>query len=126
MALAPLIVTQEVNRGAEAIRDHATDKMNAPKSGKMYYVKNMATGTYQWHRASAPGEAPAVLSGNLSMGVTIEPIPDGKAVAWWEDYADVLEFGKGRIAPRPFARPAAVQIFPMMVNKIKSRLGSMV
>ena len=58
---------------------------------------------------AAPGEAPAVDTGNLKNSILAQPIGDGSKE--WEvrvaaEYGIALEFGTEDIAPRPFARPA--------------------
>lgn len=63
------------------------------------------------HQASAPGEPPAVDTGRLRSSVSHEgPYVDGNRVhgRWGTnvEYADDLEFGTSRIAPRPWARRA--------------------
>ena len=63
------------------------------------------------HRASAPGEAPAIDTGNLvnSINTTLDNSDKKKVFAivyTGVEYAPWLEFGTGRISPRPFFRPA--------------------
>lgn len=71
-------------------------QMHGPKSGRMYGS----------HKASAPGEAPATETERLERSITVEKI-DANTVAVGTDneYAPVLEFGGGRIAPRPNFAP---------------------
>jgi phage gpG-like protein len=68
--------------------------------------------TYGTHKASAPGEAPANLSGDLAGG--IKPIQDGTDAGFVseDEKSFFLNFGTndGRIAARPFMEPAAEEI----------------
>jgi len=77
------------------------------KSGKIYMVNHGR----QTHRASAPGEAPAMETGFLAnsiMGQLVEATKE-RAVAMlavFADYGIHLEFGTKFMAARPFLRPS--------------------
>jgi hypothetical protein len=67
---------------------------------------------YTFHRASAPGEAPATDTGLLATsGYTEKKGSADYEVGFTAEYAQKLEFGTpgGKIAPRPFLRPAVEQ-----------------
>jgi len=74
-----------------------------PKTGRLYRIP----GRKRRHRASAPGEAPANLTGALARSVNAEQ-------RGWDElhfgattrYARILELGGGNIEPRPFLEPA--------------------
>lgn len=77
-----------------------------PKSGRTYYRPRPARGKYV---ASAPGQAPAIRSGNLFRNeglprfvapLTVERVIDTEYAAYLEDGVP------GRLAPRPFIAPA--------------------
>lgn len=74
-----------------------------PKSGRYYRVSR----TGRPHRASAPGEAPAVLTGFLSNSIQSE-FPSARLgiIAIGAQYAPYLELGTARMKPRPFIDPA--------------------
>ena len=61
------------------------------------------------HRASAPGQPPAVDTGRLRASITHEMQTEGQRVTARVgtnvEYAKELEFGTRRIAARPFLRP---------------------
>jgi hypothetical protein len=62
------------------------------------------------HRASAPGESPAVDTGNLTNSLhTIKRGKFTREVITNAEYAKALEFGapSRKLAPRPFLKPAA-------------------
>ena len=63
---------------------------------------------YGRHRASAPGDAPAVDTGRLRQSISAVRIDTGHwRVGTNVEYALYLEFGTRKIAARPFMRPAA-------------------
>lgn len=63
-----------------------------------------------FHRASAPGDPPAVDTGQLRNQITMERFGLRRRVGPTSEYAPPLEFGTigdgGHIAARPFMRPA--------------------
>jgi hypothetical protein len=85
----------------------ARHAMMGPKHGKVYQKPGRV------HQASAPGEAPAIDLGNLINSLNVEIVSDLTArVTVGAEYGSPLEFGTvdGRVAPRPFLRPAAAQV----------------
>lgn len=78
-----------------------------PKSGK--------PGPFR--RRSAPGEAPAIQTGNLFRSIKVtQPSPLIAQVSVDAEYARYLEFGAKHLAERPFARPA--------IEKLPGRFNS--
>lgn len=74
---------------------------NGPKTGKIYLIKR--GGRKYRHQASAPGEYPANMTGNLRRGVRFEVRGDRQLVFGAEaDYAPYLERGTRNMADRPF------------------------
>lgn len=66
---------------------------------------------YGGHRASAPGETPAVDTGNLVNSIMSELVSSSDTdalanVGTGVEYAEFLEFGTSRMEARPFMRPA--------------------
>ena len=104
----PDAVTQELVIGANDIRNDIIKSMaRGEKTGIVYTRKGGKT-----HRASAPGESPAVDSGELIRSIIFDTkkleIEVGAAGA---PHAEPLEFGakykSGRVMePRPFLAPA--------------------
>ena len=75
---------------------------------------------YKFHRASAPGEAPATDTGNLANSIYARMT--GKAegeVGSTAEYAPVLEFGGAHVAPRPALRPAVQAEWPDFLAAMK-------
>jgi hypothetical protein len=86
------------------IRDTMTVKhADAPRGGNLY-----RRGTRR-HKASAPGEPPAVDSGNLLTSLQAEPMIDLKNLhgeIYLNDYGFMLEDGTKHIAARPWIVPS--------------------
>jgi len=73
---------------------------------------------YGSHRASAPGQAPTVLTGDLRASITHTVIKIGlfltAIVGTDKEYAPMLEFGTSRMSPRPFMRVTVARIQPIL------------
>jgi phage gpG-like protein len=74
--------------------------LQPPKTGRVYKRNTVS------HQASAPGESPASDTGRLAQSVTTTyDIPNITGyVNVSTEYAEGLEFGTPRVAPRPYAR----------------------
>jgi hypothetical protein len=87
-----------------------------------------ATGRmYGTHRASAPGEPPAHLTGRLEEAIRVLHEADGGEVYVDEgeaEYAWLLENGSpsGRLAPRPFLRPALDAELPALEERVQAKV----
>lgn len=66
------------------------------------------------HRASSPGQPPAVDTGRLRSSITYEIGTQGRVlvarVGTNVEYAKHLELGTSRMRPRPFLRPALAKV----------------
>ena len=82
--------------------------LSQPGTGKLYGS----------HRASSPGQAPTVLTGDLRASITHIVFRAGlflKAVVSTDkDHAPKLEYGTSRMAPRPFLRVTVERIRPIL------------
>ena len=99
------------------IQADAMESMTGGRSGRMYGA----------HRASAPGETPAIDTGLLvnTIGVSqpFGPDADLKAIVSANaEYAPHLEFGTKNMAPRPFLRPAFDRARPGFEDGMRSLL----
>lgn len=104
-----------VKKGAAYIEGQLKSSMAEPKTGRRY-------GT---HVASAPGESPAVDSGNLTGSITqIFPSTLEARVGTPVEYASYLEDGTSRMAPRPLWAPTAKESLPTLEKMLKQEVGS--
>jgi HK97 gp10 family phage protein len=93
----------------------AKESMQGPKSGRLYKVSR----TGKLHRASAPGQAPAIDTGNLVNSIQHEQVGSEDARVFTHvEYAPYLEFGTARMAPRPFMTPAAIKSAKFLAKRI--------
>jgi hypothetical protein len=84
--------------------------MTGPKSGRRYKVGRT---TYQ---ASAPGQAPAVATGNLRTSITIGKVNDYEyIISISAPYGKILEFKKNR----PFAIPASTKAWNVFTGVVR-------
>lgn len=99
-----------VRKGALYIEGQLKTSMAEPKSGRSY--RRGKSGT---HVASAPGESPAVDSGNLagSIAVLMESTLEAK-VGTPVDYSLFLEEGTSRMAARPLWERTARESLPTL------------
>jgi hypothetical protein len=79
----------------------AVDNLSQPGQGRVY-----TRGSVQ-HRASAPGDPPAVDTGDLRRERSAEVFIEGSGrvvgeVIFFAEYAEALELGTEKMAPRPF------------------------
>ncbi|TXH55056.1 MAG: hypothetical protein E6Q97_09620 [Desulfurellales bacterium] len=106
-------IARTLNFVAQSTAQRAKGKIRSGrKSGHVYYFDGVR------HQASAPGEAPANLSGSLAASITFTKITDniqsGATAGSDLSYAATLEFGgyttfRGRnvyVEPRPFLLPS--------------------
>jgi len=87
-----------VRAAAFNINERAQASFREPKTGRLYGA----------HRASAPGQAPAIQFGTLAASYRVIPIDHfHAAVASSDEKAPYLEFGTRHMEPRPHLGPAA-------------------
>jgi hypothetical protein len=85
------------------------------------------TGKRRRHQASAPGEAPAKLTGALAQALLAGVFKKNKFAAFvlvrsTAFYGGFLELGGARIAPRPFLLPLENKYQNLLVARIENRL----
>jgi hypothetical protein len=115
-AKVPQVVSAIVRKTAKDLQADAQDSMKGPKHGRFY--RSSKTG--KPHRASAPGEAPAVDIGNLKGSISVEmEKPTLAIVAVGANYGVTLEYGSRKIAPRPYMRPAAEKARPAFIEALR-------
>ena len=109
-------LARAVQNSAKAIQDDTKASMRESKSGRTYIIGGRV------HTASAPGESPAVFSGELIGSITayeentltwIVPA-EGKGAMW--------EYGMFGFPARPYFRPAANKEFPEFERNVKQAI----
>jgi len=105
----------------------AYDKLTPSKQrADNYYIKFTGAKTRNEvvgaaYRASAPGEAPAARTGRLrqSFHIIVTPGDGVWTVRIFTNviYADDLEYGTERMAPRPFLEPAIEKAMPQIQSE---------
>jgi HK97 gp10 family phage protein len=103
---------------ADKLTDEAADIMAAemkksitsgPKSGRRYGN----------HISSAPGQSPANWTGALVKSIKVQKEKHKSIVSIGKKYAEYLEFGTSKMAPRPFIIPAFLYTKKWFSNSIK-------
>jgi hypothetical protein len=85
--------------------------MTGQKSGRVYKI-----GKNRTHQASAPGQAPAVLTGTLRSSITVGRVNDYEyIVSIAAPYGKILEFVKNR----PFAIPASDKAWAAFTSVVR-------
>ena len=106
--------------GKKVEADAKLSILSGQKSGRIYRRRTVV------HRASAPGEAPASDTGRLvnSINTYLNRLAGGlEAVVvagrGLAKYAQMLEFGTRKIAPRPFMAPALEKNKSWIANRLR-------
>lgn len=96
-------ITRELALGANDIRNTIIESMVRGKKTGKFYKRGKKT-----HRASAPGEAPAVDSGELISRIIfdIEPMKIEVGAEAGAPYAELLEDRTSKMEARPWLAPA--------------------
>lgn len=108
-------VRQAVDETSQRIRLHIKAKMRDRKHGRMYGK----------HRASAPGEFPAVDTGNLVGSWKIIKSDLGMTAKIFTDvpYAKFLDDGTSKMKPRPMIKPTATEFLPVFAHAIAAKIS---
>jgi hypothetical protein len=119
VALANDVISQTVEDYAHRIKAHMQAGMRLPKHGRVYKKPDG-----RLHRASAPGEPPAVDTGKLinSFETIFRRGGTEAEIRNEVPYAIYLEKGTKRMKKRPYAKPACVDMGPLFVASLKRRL----
>lgn len=98
-----------LEKTAVLITNRAKESMTEPKSGKRVPPGQGSRGGHPWQKRqrSAPGQPPAVQTGQLRASVTyIKPRPLTRHIGTNVKHGRYMEFGTRNILPRPWLRPA--------------------
>lgn len=113
-----------VGKIAFEVESKAKQLMQGGRSGRTYRVP----GTKRTYTASAPGEPPAVVTGNLKNSIqTKREKMRVWAVLVSAEYAADLEYGHrtdegGYVAPRPYLRPAVWSVISEFAKELLKAL----
>lgn len=113
IARFPAAVGRIVIVTGKAIEADVKVSMAQPKHGRTYKRKGKN------HRASAPGESPAVDSGALVNSIGFMMAEPGSGVVFTnQEYAPALEYGYARMSPRPYFAPAVDKERPEFIRRM--------
>lgn len=108
-------LSRELDEAILAIGAQAIASMRDVKSGRMYGK----------HQASAKGEAPAIDTSALANSIEVDETGEFERVVFTnQEYAAALEFGRadGKLAERPFFRPAVKKLRNQIVRRLNDAL----
>jgi hypothetical protein len=112
-----------VTRASQMIRQRMREKLNEPKSGRLY-PKRGGAGFTRAHRASAPGEAPASDTKALENSLQIAKKGSLESELFSNlGYAGILEAGTKHTAPRPLWLATVDEMIPTLENELAKTLG---
>jgi HK97 gp10 family phage protein len=107
------------------LKDTVKKSFRDEKSGRIYSIR--VNGRIIPHQASAPGEAPAILTGKLDRSIETKTsgYTDLRFSAGGGDvnYAGYLEEGTSKMEPRPYMRPAVDKNEGVTVNSFYRNIG---
>lgn len=108
--------------GKDLVKESRRSILKGPKTGQLYRIK----GRKRLHRASAPGQPPANLSGDLrkAIGFQIKGSEEMKFGARSKvDYGRFLELGTKRMIKRPFLLRAIQKLQQRTANYFDGELN---
>lgn len=95
-----------MGEAVNAVRNTTLETLSGTRSGMTYKVP----GTQRTYTASAPGEAPAVATGELRQSIATEVEGEGRSVIGRVGTDKIqglmTEFGTREMQPRPWLRPS--------------------
>jgi len=102
---------------ADVGRNQTVTNISGSRSGRTYRVP----GTGVTYTASAPGEFPAVATGNLKGSIQRKVVNDEVQVGTAVEYGLFLEKKPGNKGGRPWLKPSLDQAKPAMLAKLAER-----
>jgi HK97 gp10 family phage protein len=107
-------------RGTEQVRNTAISLiLNTPKTGRVYVRGGVE------HQASAPGEAPASDTGDLTNKITTnyDFTELSGTVTSNSVHGLMLEYGTKNMEPRPYLRPALAMTLPDLKRYLEEEMA---
>ena len=115
------IAGQRMTEACIHVQNKTKEKLSGKRSGRVYRVP----GTKKTYVASAPGEPPAVMTGQLRSSIKYRIVGELRAlkgeVGSELKKAPMLEFGTSKMAARPFLRPTFQEELPVIKNILSRR-----
>lgn len=114
------MAAQRMTEACLHVQNKTKEKLSGSRTGRTYRVP----GTNRTYTASAPGEPPAVMHGQLRNSIQFRVKSDKEIsgeVGSELKKAVELEFGTKRIKPRPFLRPTFQEELPEIKNILSRR-----
>jgi phage gpG-like protein len=96
------------------------DLASPGRSGRIYMHGNVA------HQASAPGEPPAVDTGELLNSVQSRQEGDTAIMSVGADYGAALEYKPSEMGGRPFVRPALDEHRDEIIEAVRANLADLI
>jgi len=114
--------------GEDLVKESRRLIRRPPKTGRLYRI----AGRRRRHRASAPGEAPANLTGALARSIAFSisgsdnmefgSRTDEPGAIKTGEYAAILENGSAKISARPYIKPSVEKVNRRARNRFESAL----
>ena len=114
------MAAQRMSEACLHVQNKTKEKLSGSRTGRTYLIP----GTNRTYTASAPGEPPAVATGQLRSSIKYRIVGDMKVtgeVGSELKKAVELEFGTKRIKPRPFLRPTFQEELSTIKNILSRR-----
>lgn len=115
------IAGQRMTEACIHVQNKTKEKLSGKRTGRVYRVP----GTNRTYTASAPGEPPAVMTGQLRSSIKYRIVGELQVlrgeVGSELKKAVELEFGTKKIKPRPFLRPTFQEELPEIKNILSRR-----
>lgn len=109
----PTAKTNFLKGVGEAGTAHFRDQMVGPKSGRMYRYRGKP------HRASAPDEYPANMSGALRNSIDYTLTNTSVTIGTDTPYAGYLAEGTTKMSARRMSKEAMMEAIPTQISKLR-------
>lgn len=107
------ITTRFLADVAKDVEKHFKESLDGKKSGRMYTYRGRP------HRASAPGEFPANMSGALKESISSTSNYKEAVIGSNVEYSKWLAEGRTRMSPRSMSKEALQEVVPTMSSRLR-------